>query len=87
MNHAHRILTTLLTATCLIGLTGCALEPDNTTTSQTIREAPSYRNHDLEHKTVELPDGRHIECIIFSHTKQGGLSCDWQHPINSKDTK
>ena len=86
MNHAQRLTAILLAAACLAGLTGCALEPDSNT-NQTIREAPSYRNHDLEYKTVELPDGRHIECIIFSHTKQGGLSCDWQHLTSNKDTK
>lgn len=87
MNRAQRLTAILLAAACLAGLTGCALEPDSNTTSQPIKEAPSYRNHDLEYKTVELPDGRHIECIIFSYPKQGGLSCNWQHPTNSKDTK
>lgn len=86
MNHAQRLTAILLATACLTGLTGCALEPDSNT-NQTIREAPSYRDLDLEYKTVELPDGRHIECIIFSHTKQGGLSCDWQHPTNGKETK
>lgn len=86
MNHAQRLTAILLAAACLAGLTGCALEPDSNT-NQTIREAPSYRDSDLEYKTVKLPDGRHIECIIFVHSQQGGLSCDWQHPTNGKETK
>lgn len=77
MNHVQRLTAILLAAACLTGLTGCTLESDGNTTSQTIREASSYWDRHLEHKTVELPDGRHIECIIFSYSQQGGLSCDW----------
>ena len=85
--HTLRLATILLAATCLAGLTGCAVEPEGNATGQTIREAPSYRDQDLEYKAVELPDGRDIECIIFSASKKGGLSCDWQHPVNGKETK
>lgn len=30
-------------------------------------------------RTVEMPDGRTVECVTYKQGYAGGLSCDWDN--------
>jgi len=60
-------------AIAVLALTGCGAQPSTGTTRQSNEHA-----EDISIQTVTLPDGKTVDCIVFSDYKRGGgLECDW----------
>ncbi len=79
MTRTRRILASLLAVICLLSVAGCAngKKDDGSIPEYTdhMNEGPLYR------KTVPLPDGRQVDCIVFEAHYKGGISCDWDHAV------
>ena len=41
----------------------------------------------LEYQVVTLHDGRQIECVNILGGNVGGISCNWNNPVNQKNTQ
>ena len=84
----QRILTALLIPVCLM-CAGCdetnpnTVTPETTTSSksntETIAKCDDLPNSSLSECEIQLPDGRHINCLTVNTTYRGGLSYDWEH--------
>ena len=83
MTHIHRITASLCAAVCLPSVAGCTdgqtgNGKDNSPVSEYNRYASTG---EFSHKTVHLPDGRQVDCVVFEAHYKGGISCDWNHAI------
>ena len=78
MNTIRRLVAAMLAILTIITLCGCS----------TREPGDLNKNISLYYKEFITKDGRHIPCAaIMSGNGYGGLSCDWGHPITSKETK
>lgn len=79
MARTRRILDGLLATICLLSTAGC------TSGGKDDGSIPEYTSHmnggPLYSKTVPLPDGRQVDCIVFEAHYKGGISCDWDHAV------
>lgn len=67
-----RTLAALSAAVLALTLTGCGeTAPDEP------GQAPVVVGDGMYVKTVDLPDGREVTCVVYAGYKAGGLSCDW----------
>lgn len=41
----------------------------------------------LEYKVITLKDGRQIECVNILGAEVAGISCNWNNPVNQKNTR
>ena len=41
----------------------------------------------LEYKVITLKDGRQLECVDYHGSEVRALSCNWNNPVNQKNTK
>lgn len=41
----------------------------------------------LSYKVITLKDGRQIECVKILGGDVGGISCNWNNPVNQKATQ
>lgn len=76
MNHVQRLTAATLALLTVITLGGCVCEPDN-----------PNEGTDLYYREFTTKDGRRIPCAVYIGYSSGGLSCDWQHPTDGKETK
>lgn len=76
MNHVQRLTAATLAVLTVITLGGCVYEPDN-----------PNEGTDLHYKEFTTKDGRRIPCAVYKGYSSGGLSCDWEHPTDGKETK
>lgn len=60
-----------------VGISGCAAPPPSD--EPTRLETSGYVQQDLVEARVILEDGREVVCIVYSGTRKGGLSCDWEN--------
>ena len=65
-----------LAALTVITLSGCVWEPDN-----------PNEGTGLHYEEFTTEDGRRIPCAVYKGYSSGGLSCDWEHPMEGKETK
>lgn len=82
MNHMRRTLAGLCAVVCLLSAAGCA--DGQTGNGKDNAPVPEYNRYtsngdQFSHKTVRLPDGRQVDCVVFEAKYRGGLSCDWDH--------
>lgn len=78
MNTIRRLVVAMLAIFTVITLCGCS----------TREPGDLNKNIDLYYKEFITKDGRHIQCAaITGGNGNSGLSCDWEHPITSKETK
>ena len=76
MNHVQRLAAATLAVLTVITLGGCVLgsvDPNEGT--------------DLYYKEFTTKDGRRIPCVVYRGYSSAGLSCDWEHPTDGKETK
>lgn len=78
MTRIRRITAGLCTIVCLLSVAGCA-DGQTQTDKAPVSEYPSDVEHRFSHKTVHLPDGRQVDCVVFEAHYKGGISCDWDH--------
>lgn len=78
MNTIRRLVAAMLAIFTIITLGGCSTrEPDD-----------PNNNTNLSYWEFITKDGRHIPCAaITGGNGYSGLSCDWEHPTTSKETK
>ena len=78
MNTIRRLVVAMLAILTIITLGGCSVrEPDD-----------PNKNTNLYYKEFITKDGRRIPCAaIVGGNGTSGLSCDWGHPITSKEKK
>ena len=84
MTRTRRILAGLLATIGLLSAAGCA--DGQTGNGKNDGPVPEYNRYtsngdQFSHKTVRLPDGRQVDCVVFEAHYKGGLSCDWDHAI------
>lgn len=77
MNTTRRPAAILLAILTVITLGGCGRAADDPNSGTS-----------LYYKEFISKDGRHVQCAaITGGNGYSGLSCDWEHPITSKEAK
>lgn len=82
----RRLLALLLVPACLMcaGCDGSDTEDGDVRseagTEHSVAACADYNGDDVGECELKLHDGRRVTCaILVSSSKQGGLSCDWEH--------
>lgn len=55
-------------------------------TEHSVADCAYYDGDDVGECELKLHDGRRVTCaILVSSSKQGGLSCDWEHATKTAE--
>lgn len=87
-----RLLALLLVPACLM-CAGCdefSTEDGDVRseagTEHSVADCAYYDGDDVGECELKLHDGRRVTCaILVSSSKQGGLSCDWEHATKTAE--
>lgn len=80
MSKTKKTVAVLLIAASALILSGCASRQiDNSSNSD---QENSTTERLLYEDTITLSDGRKITCVEYANGYEGGVSCDWEHPIS-----
>lgn len=88
----RRLLALLLVPVCLMcaGCDGSDAEDGDVRseagTEHSVADCAYYNGDDVGECELKLHDGRRVTCaVLISSSKQGGLSCDWEHATKTAE--
>jgi hypothetical protein len=76
MNRTKKIVVVAASAVAVFSLTGCASDASSDPVDLKTSSSRSFIS-----EKVPIPDGSYVYCVRTG-ASDGGVSCDWEHPIN-----